>query len=93
MPRVTVRYWAAARAAAGVAESTAEASTLGELLAAVRAAHGERLSAVLKRCSYVVDEQPAGRRDRDRVPLRDGAVVEVLPPFAGGAVGGPGAGT
>lgn len=88
MPRVTVRFWAAAREAAGTAEWATEAATLGGLLAAVRAAHGERLSAVLDRCSYVVDERPAGRGDPDQVPLREGAVVEVLPPFAGGAAAG-----
>jgi molybdopterin converting factor small subunit len=51
------------------------------LLKTVRAAHGDDLARVLDRCSYLLDEVAV--RDRD-VPLHDGAVVDVLPPFAGG---------
>jgi molybdopterin converting factor small subunit len=82
--RVTVRYWAAARDAAGVAEETVVAHTLAELLTVVAARHGATLPAVLRRCSYLVDDQPVGRRDPARVLLPDGAVIEALPPFAGG---------
>jgi molybdopterin converting factor small subunit len=39
---------------------------------------------VLLRCSYLVDEVSPGSRDHTVVALRDGSVVEVLPPFAGG---------
>ncbi|SNQ50020.1 Molybdopterin converting factor, small subunit [Frankia canadensis] len=83
-PRVTVRYWAAARAAAGVAEETVPARTLAELFVIVAARHGGSLPAVLRRCSYLVDDCPVGRRDPAGVVLPDGAVVEALPPFAGG---------
>jgi len=83
---VTLRYWAAAREAAGVAqERLGPVRTLADLLAAAVASPGrERLAVVLDRCSYLVDEDPVGLRDRADVVLRSGAVVEALPPFAGG---------
>jgi len=77
---VTVRYWAAAKAAAGVAEETASAATVGELLDQAAAGHGPDLARVLARSSILLD----GRRARPEDPLVDGATVEVLPPFAGG---------
>jgi sulfur-carrier protein len=86
MAIVTLRYWAAAKEAAGVAEEKVTAGTLAEALAAAGgpAGPGDRLRTVLDRSSFLVDGQPAGARDRDQVSLADGAVVEVLPPFAGG---------
>ena len=80
-----IRYWAAARAAAGVPEEPYDAATLADALAAARARHGERLGTVLDRCSYVVDDAPVGGRAHESVTLTDGGSVEVLPPFAGGA--------
>lgn len=84
----TIRYWAAARAAAGVAEESYDATTLAEALAVARARHGDALARVLDRCSYVVDDAPVGGRAHSDVLLRDGGSVEVLPPFAGGAAAG-----
>lgn len=82
----TIRYWASAKAAAGVAEDTADAGTLAEALAVALARHADRakLRGVLTVCSYVVDGQPTGRRPHDEVLLSEGWVVEALPPFAGG---------
>jgi molybdopterin synthase sulfur carrier subunit len=85
MATVTLRYWAAAKDAAGVAEQTVTAETLAAALAAA----GESdvrggLQAVLQRSSFLIDGQPVGRRAAESVQLRDGAVIEVLPPFAGG---------
>jgi len=85
MPRGTLRFWAAARAAAGVNEEAYDAATLAEALAEARAAHGDALSRVLDRCSFVVDDAPVGGRAHDSVLLTDGGTVEVLPPFAGGS--------
>jgi molybdopterin converting factor small subunit len=84
---IVVRYWAAAKAAVGLAEETFPAEPdLGALLDAVRARHaGSRLPEVLARCSYLVDEVSPGRRPAAEVPLAPGAVVDVLPPFAGGS--------
>jgi len=86
MAMVTVRYWAAAKQAAGVAEEILTAGTLAELLAAVLARHtsAPALEGVLARSSFLIDGQQAGNRPPGSVTLREGAVVEVLPPFAGG---------
>jgi len=86
MAMVTVRYWAAAKQAAGVAEEVLTAGTLAELLTAVRARHpaAPALEGVLARSSFLVDGEQAGNRPPASVTLREGAVVEVLPPFAGG---------
>ena len=79
-----VRYFAAARAAAGLAEEEVEATTLGAALSAVRAAHGSRLGEVLDRCSFLVDGAPVGLRDPWSVATGPGSVADCLPPFAGG---------
>lgn len=91
MAIVTLRYWAAAKDAAGVAEEKVEAETLAVALAEGVAAalersgdHGERLERVIARSSYLVDGQPAGTRPPVSIRLENGAVIEVLPPFAGG---------
>jgi molybdopterin converting factor small subunit len=95
-PDVLVRYWAAAKAAAGVPDERYPAPTdLGDLLDAVRARHGSasRLAEVLQRCSYLVDEVSPGRRAATEVAVLPGATVDVLPPFAGGSGDGHGSGT
>jgi sulfur-carrier protein len=85
MAIVTVRYWAAAKDAAGVAEQRVTADTLRAVLAAVTASDDRaRLRAVIARSSFLVDGAPVGRRAADTIELRDGNVIEVLPPFAGG---------
>jgi molybdopterin synthase sulfur carrier subunit len=99
MAIVTFRYWAAAKEAAGIAEEAITAQTLAEALAiatgqaqerdtepgqARDAGQRMRLSAVLARSSFLVDGVPVGVRAPERVLLSDKAVVEVLPPFAGG---------
>jgi molybdopterin converting factor small subunit len=80
----TIRYWAAAKEAAGCAEEAYDAATLADALAAAAGGRGDRFAAVVARCSYVVDTAPVGTRDHATVVLTDGGVVEVLPPFAGG---------
>jgi sulfur-carrier protein len=114
MAIVTMRYWAAAKDAAGIAEETVTADTLAGALAVIgsadrspgcadpapdradpvpgrsdraptgRAAGGTRLSKVLARSSFLIDGNPVGKRAAEAVELTDGAVIEVLPPFAGG---------
>ena len=76
-----MRYWAGARAAAGREEETVEAATVGELLGAI----GTRppLAKVLGASSLLVDGTSV-RRDDTEHRLPAGAVVDVLPPFAGG---------
>ncbi|GAA3164241.1 MoaD/ThiS family protein [Streptomyces ramulosus] len=82
----TVRYWAAAKAAAGTAEEPYAAETLAEALDAARTAHAAHpeFARVLQRSSFLVDGAPVGTRDHADVPLVQGGTVEVLPPFAGG---------
>ena len=81
---ITVRYFAAARAAAGVGVDKVQvssAATVDDLLAAIRAEHGSPLTGVLERCSYLLDEVAV--RDR-ATPLAAATTLDVLPPFAGG---------
>ena len=86
MAKVIIRYWAAAKEAAGVQEESVEAITLGDLLNTVVASRKPdgRLADVLARSSFLVNADPVGRTPRQSILLDDGAVVEVLPPFAGG---------
>jgi molybdopterin synthase sulfur carrier subunit len=86
MAKVTIRYWAAAKEAAGVQEESVEAVTLSDLLNTVVASRKPdgRLADVLARSSFLVNADPVGRAARQSIVLDDGAVVEVLPPFAGG---------
>jgi len=75
---VTVRYWAGARRAAGHAEETVTAADIAGLRdqLALRAA----LRDVVAVASFLVDAKPSS----DTTTLYAGAVVDVLPPFAGG---------
>lgn len=90
---ITVRYWASARAAAGVAAEQVPVPgpvTLAELRRLAVAGHpGSRLETVLAVCSVIVGEQPVGTRDAEEVVVAPGEAVEFLPPFAGGAGLGP----
>ncbi len=80
---LTVRYWAAARAAAGTAEEQVPGGRpIGTLVDDLARRHGEQLAAVLPRCSFLLDGEQV-HRDRDRALPAD-AVLDVLPPFAGG---------
>ncbi|HEY0716303.1 MAG TPA: MoaD/ThiS family protein [Streptosporangiaceae bacterium] len=88
MATVTIRYWAAAKEAAGVAAESYQASTLAEALAAALdrrvGDEADRLRAVLARSSFLVDGSPAGARRHEDISLAGAPVIEVLPPFAGG---------
>jgi sulfur-carrier protein len=81
---VVVRYFAAARAAAGVGTEKVQVpdgTTVEALVGVLAEQHGPELARVLERCSYLLDEVAV--RDRGAV-LADAAVLDVLPPFAGG---------
>ena len=91
--QITLRYYAAAQAASGLAEealSAPDGASLADALEAALAvdrvpaavpASAPPLAEVLRRCSFLVNEVAV--KDRSRV-LGDGDVVDVLPPFAGG---------
>lgn len=86
MPKVTIRYWAAAKEAAGVPEESLEAITLRDALntAVSLRKPDNRLETVIARSSFLVNANPVGRAARESIVLDEGAVIEVLPPFAGG---------
>jgi molybdopterin converting factor small subunit len=85
---VTVRYWAAARASAGVDVDEVEVTgevTLDTVLAEARRRHDDqRFRDVMSTCSVLVGERPVGGRDPAAVVVHPGETVELLPPFAGG---------
>jgi molybdopterin converting factor small subunit len=85
---VTVRYWASARAAAGVASDAIAVDgpvSLADLRDHAVALHpGTRLEAVLGACSVLVGDRPVGSLDPADVVVEPGQTVEFLPPFAGG---------
>ena len=85
---VTVHYWAAARAAAGVASdrlTVAGPVSLAEVVQQAVALHrGSRLEQVLSVCSVLVGDRPVSSSDPGQVVVEPGATVEFLPPFAGG---------
>ncbi|MET8353539.1 MULTISPECIES: MoaD/ThiS family protein [unclassified Micromonospora] len=79
---LTIRYFAGARAAAGrPEEAVAAGRSLDDLTVELAQRHGDRLAAVLRVASFLVD----GVTCHDRqAPLPGGATIDVLPPFAGG---------
>lgn len=80
---VTVRYFAAARAAAGSDSeqlSVRSGATVGELVDGL-GGRSQEFARVLARCSFLCD----GVAVRDQAQqLRAGNTLDVLPPFAGG---------
>jgi molybdopterin converting factor small subunit len=81
---VVVRYFAGARAAAGVAEERVELATAGSVadaLAAVSTRRGPALLRILPSCSFLLN----GVAVHDHgTAVPDGSELDVLPPFAGG---------
>ena len=81
---VTLRYFAAARSAAGVdAEDVrllAPATVADALRVGVRR-RGDALDRVLLRCSYLLGGIAV---HTVATPVTEGDVIDVLPPFAGG---------
>jgi sulfur-carrier protein len=78
MAEVTIRYWTGAARAAERDEEVVTAVTVGELRGQLRSRRALRKICVV--ASFLVDGQHAG----EATTLHDGAVVDVLPAFAGG---------
>jgi len=80
---ITVRYFAAARAAAGSDSeqlTLRSGATVAELVDGL-GGRSQELARVLVRCSFLCD----GVAVRDQAqPLQAGNTIDVLPPFAGG---------
>ena len=85
---VRVRYWAAARSAAGVDGDDLPVDgpvSLAEVVRLAREQHpGTRLGDVLGICSVLIGDRPVGGKDPADVLVEPGSQVEFLPPFAGG---------
>lgn len=80
MATILIRYWAGAKAAAGVESETIVAADVESAIREVAAR--VELARVIERSSLLLD----GVVVHDQtMPLIDGQVLEVLPPFAGGA--------
>lgn len=81
---VQIRYFAGARAAAGVEEESLAlpaGSTVADAIRTAAQLHGEKLDGVLASASFLL----AGIAVRSRATrLSDGVQLDVLPPFAGG---------
>ena len=87
MSQYTIRYFAAAAEAAGVDEEAWESDAplaLESLRAGLAQKYGAEMDRVLRAGSFLVGG--VVRRDREALaePVADGAVIDVLPPFAGG---------
>jgi molybdopterin synthase sulfur carrier subunit len=84
VPDVTVRYFAGARAAAGVTSEVFElpdGARVSDALESIRLRHGDEIKRVLGACSFLLDAVAVHDLD---TPVTPGAELDVLPPFAGG---------
>lgn len=79
-----MRYFGGAKAAAGTrleSAAIAEGTTVDDLVSLLARSHGDALTRILTASSLLLDK--VGVRDRT-VIVADGAVLDVLPPTAGG---------
>jgi sulfur-carrier protein len=79
---VTFRLYASARAAAGTSELRVAAGPTAAVVAALAARAPVQFAAILAVSSLVADGIRLDRTSLDLLPA--GAIVDVLPPFAGG---------
>jgi molybdopterin converting factor small subunit len=84
MVTIVVRYFASARAAAGIDEEKVtlpDGARVADAVTRLRELHPEKLPKLLEAVSYLLDGVAV--RDLTR-PLTEAAELDVLPPFAGG---------
>jgi len=77
---IEIRYFAAARAAAGVSIQRVEPDSLTQILATVSADNAQ-LAHVIEQCSFLVDSVAVNDMN---MPINAGSFIDVLPRFAGG---------
>lgn len=80
---VTVRFFAAAQAAAGTESESLRmpaGATVADLVSEL-CCRSDELARVLQRCSYLCDGIAVRNKAAE---LRSGQILDVLPPFAGG---------
>ncbi|MCD2198265.1 MoaD/ThiS family protein [Actinomycetospora endophytica] len=79
-----MRYFGGAKAAAGTPServALAPGTSVDDLVATLTATHGDALARVLAASSFLLDKVAVHERS---VAVDDGAVLDVLPPSAGG---------
>ena len=83
--QVTVRFFAAARAAAGCETVMVEPGPLDQVIESMHAVF-PALAAVTPRCTFLLNSVSAKRSAKGLVEtvVGPGSTVDVLPPFAGG---------
>ncbi|WP_309649359.1 MoaD/ThiS family protein [Nocardioides sp.] len=85
---IRVRYWAAARSAAGCDGDDLPVTgpiSLTDVLRQVAQLHPDtRLMAVLGTCSVLLGDRPVATEDPDELQVPPGSELQFLPPFAGG---------
>ncbi len=77
---IEIRYFAAARAAAGVSVERVNPASLSTILKEVTA-NNAQLAHVIEQCSFLVDSVAVHDMD---IPINAGSFIDVLPRFAGG---------
>ena len=77
---VEVRYFAAARALAGVVSATFDAAPLVSIIGQISSAN-PALAHVIAQCSFLLDSVVV---HDSSIFVNDGSVIDVLPKFAGG---------
>ena len=77
---IEIRYFAAARAAAGVSSERVNPASLSTILTQVTA-NNPALAHVIEQCSILVDSVAVNDMD---MPIKAGSFIDVLPRFAGG---------
>jgi molybdopterin converting factor small subunit len=77
---ITVRFFAAAKAATGISQFQVSGSTISEVLNACEQEF-PALSSVLPKCSYLLNEVSCIDLTSQ---VNSGDQLDVLPPFAGG---------
>jgi molybdopterin synthase sulfur carrier subunit len=87
--QIRLRYWASARAAAGVQEDVLEVAgpvSVAQLRERAERLHlgSARFAAVIATCSVLVGDRPVASENPASVQVVPGQTVEFLPPFAGG---------
>ena len=85
---IRVRYWAAARSAAGVDGDELPVTgpiSLAEVVDRVARLHPDtRLLDVIGVCSVLLGDRPVSTEDPAELLVPPGSTLEFLPPFAGG---------
>ena len=83
MSQITIRYFAAAAAAAGTEQETwPKPATLADLRAQLADAYGTEMAKVMRAGSFLING--VVRRDDGELGETENLTVDVLPPFAGG---------